>query len=308
MYKIWVADLDSPSYFVAVAAAELGFFKQQGIDVEFVFNTKQGPELMREGKLDFMGGPAFCSTRAFPGWQGVKLLCALARHSYWFLAVRKDLDVRKGDLQALKGMTISAASSWPGMGLRHMLKDAGFDLERDGIKIIPPPPPYGDKGWMARNGLDVIESGQADAFWGNGMRVALAESLGIAKMHLDLRRGDGPPGARGYNFPALTVREVLVRDRPEVAAGAVRAIIATQNALKADPSLAVEVGRRLYPDDETALIQTLIERDAPYYDPEITAAAVDGLNAFAVSSGLRETPIAYADLVATEMMPLWKTS
>ena len=31
-----VADVDSPSYFVATAAVKLGFFKQQGIDVEFV--------------------------------------------------------------------------------------------------------------------------------------------------------------------------------------------------------------------------------------------------------------------------------
>jgi hypothetical protein len=30
MFRIWVPDLDSPSYFVAIAAVELGFFKQPG--------------------------------------------------------------------------------------------------------------------------------------------------------------------------------------------------------------------------------------------------------------------------------------
>jgi len=34
MFKISVADLDSPSYFVAVAAADLGFFRNEGVDVE----------------------------------------------------------------------------------------------------------------------------------------------------------------------------------------------------------------------------------------------------------------------------------
>ncbi len=43
MYRIWVADLDSPSYFVATAAVELGFFKREGIDIEFVYNTREGP-------------------------------------------------------------------------------------------------------------------------------------------------------------------------------------------------------------------------------------------------------------------------
>jgi NitT/TauT family transport system substrate-binding protein len=106
------------------------------------------------------------------------LLCSLSHYSYWFLAVRKDLDVKKGDLSALKGLRISVAQSWPGMGLRHMLADAGFDLARDNITILPPPPPVGDKGWMGRNGVDAVTSGDADAFWGNGMRVAISETLG----------------------------------------------------------------------------------------------------------------------------------
>lgn len=67
------------------------------------------------------------------------------------------------------------------------------------------------------------------------MRVALGENMGIAKMHLDLRRGDGPPGARFYNFAALAANEALLRDHPDVAAGAVRAIVKAQKALRADP-------------------------------------------------------------------------
>ena len=78
----------------------------------------------------------------------------------------------------------------------------------------------------------------ADGFWGNGMRVALGEKLGVGKLHLDLRRGDGPPGARCYNFAALTTTERLINEQPDVAAGAVRAIVKAQKALKADPSLA----------------------------------------------------------------------
>lgn len=306
MFRIWVPDLDSPSYFVAIAAVELGFFKEEGVDIEFVYNTKQGPELMLEGKVDFIGGPAYAGTRSFPGWKGVKLLCALAQHSYWFMAVRKDLNIKRGDLQALKGLRISAAVSWPGMGLRHMLADAGLDLERDNIKLIPPPPPYGDKGFLARNGIDTITQGLADAYWGNGMRVALGEHMGIAKMHLDLRRGDGPPGARGYNFAALTAHERVFKDRPEAAAGAVRAIVKAQKALKANPALAADIGRRLFPEDEAELITPLIERDAPFYDATISRDAVDGLMKFATSFGLVKEPVPYEQLIATEHSHLWK--
>jgi ABC-type nitrate/sulfonate/bicarbonate transport system substrate-binding protein len=306
MFRICGPDLDSPSYFVAIAAVELGHFKQEGVDIEFVYNTKQGPELMLDGKVHFIGGPAYAATRTFPGWQGVKLLCGLAQYSYWFMAVRKSLDIKRGDLQALKGLRISAATSWPGMGLRYMLADAGIDLERDNVQLIPPPPPYGDKGFLARNGVDTIINGTADAYWGNGMRVALGESMGIAKLHLDLRRGDGPPGARFYNFPALTTTERVVNEHPEVAAGAVRAIVKAQKALRANPSLAGEIGRRLFPADEAELITGLIERDAPFYDAQITHEAVDGLMKFAKGFALVEKAVPYEQLIATQFSHLWK--
>jgi len=306
MYHIWVADLDSPSYFVATAAVELGFFKREGIDIEFVYNTREGPTLMREGKLDFMGGPSFVALRAFREWKGVKVLCALAQYCYWFLAVRRDLDVKRGDLQALKGLRISAAITDPGKLLRHMLNEAGLDLERDKIQIVPPPPTYGDRGYMARNGIDAITQGLADAYWGNGLRVALGEKLGIAKLHLDLRRGDGPPGARYYNFAALTAREQLVKEHPEVAAGAIRAVRSAQKALKADPSLATGIGEKLFPADEAELIAPLIERDAPFYDAAITREAIDGVMKFAKSFGLIKEVLPYEAVVATEFSALWK--
>jgi NitT/TauT family transport system substrate-binding protein len=306
MFKIWVPDFDSPSYFVAIAAVELGLFKQEGIDVEFIYNTLEGPELMRDGKLDFIGGPAFASVRAFPGWQGVKLLCALSQYSYWFMAVRSTLDIKRGDLQAIKGLRICASPPWPEMSLRYMLDEAGIDLERDNVRIVPPPSPFGDKGFMGRVGIDSITQGTADAYWGNGMRVALGESLGIAKLHLDLRRGDGPPGARYYNFPALTVRESLVSEQPKVAAGAIRAIVQAQKALKANPSVSTKIARGLFPDDEAELIAPLIERDAPFYDAEISHAAVDGLMTFVKRYGVIEEAVPYEKLVATQFSHLWK--
>jgi NitT/TauT family transport system substrate-binding protein len=306
MYRIWVADLDSPSYFVATAAVELGYFKREGIDIEFVYNTREGPALMREGKLDFMGGPSFVALRAFPEWKGVKVLCALAQYCYWFLAVRRDLDVKRGDLAALKGLRISAAITDPGKLLRHMLNEAGLDLERDKIQIVPPPSSYGDKGYMARNGIDAITQGLADAYWGNGLRVALGEKLGIAKLHLDLRRGDGPPGARYYNFAALTAREDLVREHPEVAAGAIRAVRSAQKALRADPSLATGIGEKLFPADEAELIAPLIARDAPFYDAVITREAIDGVMKFAKGFGLIKDVLPYETVVATEFSGLWK--
>jgi NitT/TauT family transport system substrate-binding protein len=307
MYRLVVADLDSPSYFVATAAVELGYFREDGIDaeVERTYGALNGPERLRNGEIHFLGGPAYMATRAFPGWKGVKLLCALAQYSYWFLAVRAGLDVRRGDLNALKGLRISSSTAFPEVGLRHLLKQAGIDLERDRVSIVPLPSTR-DEHLKYRVGVDALAQNIADAYWGNGMRLAIGEKLGVAKVHLDLRRGDGPPDARFYNFPALTTTERLIEEQPQIAAAAVRAIVKTQKALAADPSRATVIGKRLFAPEAASLIAGLIARDAPFYDATISAEAVDGINKFALANGLLTQPLLYDDLVASRFRQLWK--
>ena len=77
-----------------------------------------------------------------------------------------------------------------------MLAEAGIDPARDNVRIVASPTAPGREHLKGRDGVVAIEQGVADGYWGNGMRVAIGESLGVAKLHLDLRRGDGPPGAR----------------------------------------------------------------------------------------------------------------
>jgi ABC-type nitrate/sulfonate/bicarbonate transport system substrate-binding protein len=307
MLRLAVADLDSPSYFVATAAAELGFFQEEGVDIELerAFGAKDGPERLRDGTLHFFAGPADAANRAFPGWKGAKLLCALSQYAYWFMAVRADLDVKRGDVGDLRGLTISSSTAFPVIALRHMLAEAGIDLDRDKVRIVSSPSSNPDRHLRGRDGIDAIVQGVADAYWGNGMRVALGQALGVAKLHLDLRRGDGPPGARWYNFAALTTTERLIEERPQIAGGAVRAIVRTQRALTADAPLAAPIGNRLFPPDEAALIAGLIARDAPFYDAAISPEAVAGLNKFAKASGLIADPISYDRLVASQFRHLW---
>lgn len=297
MYKLMVADVDSPSYFVATAAVELGFFKEQGVDIEFIpeYGARSGPEKLRDGAIHFFGGPAFAATRAFPRWQGAKLLCALSQYSYWFMGIRKDIEISRGDIAALKGLRIASSFAFPRTALRHMLSEAGLDL--DDVEIVESLATQSE--WHSLDGIRAIRENHADAFWGNGMRLALAEKAGLAKLHLDLRRGDGPAGARYYNFAALTVSDALIEQEPEVAAAAIRAIRATQAALKADPALAGKVGDALFPKEQAELIPVLIARDAPFYDAAIGAEALAGLNRFALANGLSDRMLAPTEIVAT---------
>src|SRR5262245_35480158 len=251
--------------------------RDEGLEVQFVFPPDDPALALREGAIDFLGASPYIGLAAFPGWRGGKILCALSQFTYWFLALRADPHATRGDASAVKGHRISATGP-PSTLLKRVLEDAGIDLERDQVQIVPAPRPPGN--W-ARVGAEAIEQHLADGFWGNAMRVAYAERLGLATVLLDIRRGDGPPGARDYTFPALLTNERLVAEHPEAAAGAVRAIVKTQRALRSDPTLAAEVGKRLFPPEEADLIEDLIARDVPFYDPVVSEATLIGASRFA---------------------------
>ena len=305
--KLAVPDLVSNSYFPAAAAVDLGFFKKEGLDVglELIFPVDKCYSALRDGAVDFVGGSAHSVLSAFPEWKGAKLLCAQAQGMYWFLIMRADLNPVRGDLDIVKGRNIGAAP-WVEMGLRRLLIEAGYDLERDKIKIAPVPGAI--VGTTVNFGLmaaKALEEGKIDGFWANGMGAEVAVSSGVGKVVLDIRRGDGPAKCFNYTMASVATSDALIAREPEVAAAAVRAIVATQKALKADVNLATEVGRRLFPESAASLIAKLIERDLPYYDPAISVEFVQGMNQFARDVGILKGDIAYEDVVATGSTQFW---
>jgi ABC-type nitrate/sulfonate/bicarbonate transport system substrate-binding protein len=306
--KLAVPDLISNSYFPAVAAAELGFFREEGLDVavELIFPVDQCYRALREGAVDLVGGSAHSVLAGFPEWQGARLLCAQAQGMYWFLVMHADLGARRGDLGVVRGRRIGAAP-WVDMGLKRLLAEGGIDLERDDVTIAPVPGTGGDGivnfGVTAARAL---EARQIDGFWANGMGTEVAVRRGVGTVVLDVRRGDGPRGCFDYTMSSLAATERLVADQPEIAAAAVRAMVKTQRALKADPGRATEVGRKLFPPAEAELIAELIRRDLPYYDASISPAFVEGMNRFARDIGILKGQVSYERVVATRFAPLWR--
>ena len=303
---IAVPDLVSNSYFPAVAAAELGFFKEQGIDaeLEMVFPVGRAMQALRDGDIDFVAGPAHATLSAFPGWQGAKLLAALSQHTFWLLVLRSDLGVQPGDVAAVKGLRIGAAPG-PDAALRRLLAEADIDPERDGVALAPVPG-SGEAGVsFGVHAAQALRDGIIDGFWANAMGAEVAVRSGLGQVVLDPRRGLGPPAARDYTFAALVTTERLIEDSPGAAEGAARAVMAAQRTLRADPSRAAEVGRRLFPPDEAELIEDLVRRDSDYYAAEISPDAVTSLNEFCRNLGLLSGDVAYEQVVASQFIHLW---
>jgi NitT/TauT family transport system substrate-binding protein len=299
--KLAVPDLITNSYFPAVAAAELGFFNREGLDVqvELIAPADRTYEALRDGMADFVAAEAHAGLAAFPEWRGMKLLCALSQGMYWFLVMRSDIAGARGDLDCVRGRRIAAAP-WVELGLRRLLRAAGIDPERD-VRIAPLEGSLGPKVNIGVTVAQALADGRIDGFWANGMGAELAVQSGAGKIVLDVRRGDGPPAAFGYTLPTLAAADRLVQGNPEAAAAAVRAIAATLQALKNDPSLASTAAARFFPPQETALIADLVRRDLPYYDPRLSPATIASMNTFARDVGILRGDPAFADVVAADL-------
>ena len=303
--RIAVPDLVSNSYFPAVAAVEMGFFQAQGLDVELemVFPIGKAMAALRDRDVDFVAGPAHATLSAFPGWQGAKLLAALSQHTFWVLVLRSSLGVRQGDVSALKGLRIGAAPG-PDAALRRMLAEAGVDPAQD--VALAPVPGSGEPGVsFGVHAAQALEEGVIDGFWANAMGAEVAVRSGTGTVVLDPRQGLSPAAARDYTFAALVTTDSLIDDSPATAEGAVRAIVEAQRALRADPSRAAQVGQRLFPPDEAALIEDLVRRDATYYTAGISPDSVASLNEFCRNLGSLSGDVAYEEVVASQFAHLW---
>jgi NitT/TauT family transport system substrate-binding protein len=308
--KLAVPDLISNSYFPAAAAVELGFFRAEGLDVslELIFPVDAAYRALQEGRIDFVGGSAHSALAAFPEFKGVKLLCAQAQGMYWFLVMHADLGATRGDLSLVKGRRIGAAP-WVEMGLRRLLAEAGLDIERDRVTIMPVPgTAAGASGGAVNFGLNAaraLEERKIDGFWANGMGTEIAVTRGVGTIVLDVRRGDGPKAAFDYTMSAIAATDRLIETSPEAAAAAVRAIVKTQRALKADAGRATEVGRRLFPPQAAELIAAIIRRDLPYYEAHIPRDFVTGMKGFCRDLGILRGDPSYEEIVAARFAHLW---
>jgi ABC-type nitrate/sulfonate/bicarbonate transport system substrate-binding protein len=304
--RVAVPDLVSNSYFPVVAAVTLGVCKQEGVDIslELVAPLTDCVVALREGRVDFIGASAHAPLLAFPEWEGVKLLCAQSHGTYWFLVMRKDLAIARGDLAALKGHRI-AAVPFVGAALKRLLIAAGVVPERENIEIMMPEAARKPGTNFGVAAAQALEDGTIDGFFANGIGAELAIVNGIGSLVLDIRHGDGPKEAFGYTMPAVATTARLIDEKPDAAAAMIRAIVKTQKMLKRDTGFATEVGERLFPAKEAQLIARVVARDLPLYDPRISESAIASMNQYSRDVGLLKGHPTYETVVATQFSTLW---
>ncbi|MEA2657576.1 MAG: hypothetical protein QOF64_154 [Candidatus Binatota bacterium] len=304
-FRIAAVDLVSNTCFPTLAADELGFFKAEGLDAHIELIAMLGAtKALRDGTADAMiAGSVHDVLTEFPDWRGTKIVVALSQGTPWLLVVRADLKAERGDLHALKGLRITAAQG-PDLALKQMLLGVGIDPTRD-LEIVELP---GAKSRDVSFGVfaaRALQAGQIDGFWANAMGGETAVDSGAGKILIDVRRGDDPDEVRFFTFAGMATTDVFIAREPDAVGAAVRAIVKAQKALRADPSLAREVGQRKFPPDAIRLIANVVARDAAFYNPVISEEMIVKMNRFARTIGHLSQPVAYDQVVAVGYRDLW---
>lgn len=283
--RLAVPDLISPSYFPAIAAVQLGFLRDEGVDasLELTFPVTDAATALRDGDIDLLAGAAHAPLYDARGWTDTVLLAALSQRMYWFLVVAADSSVEPSSWTSLRDVRVGAAPG-PDDGLRYLLAVSGVDSDAAGIEIAPVPGADADSVSFGVTAARALADGRIDAFWANGMGAAVAVREGVGKVVLDARRDQTE--AALATFPALMTSRRLIDEQPDVADAAVRALTRAQDALRADASLATRVAEDIFPAMETGLIASQVERDAPFYNPHVGQDALTGLRDFARWAGL----------------------
>jgi NitT/TauT family transport system substrate-binding protein len=303
--RIATPDLVTNSYFPALAAEELGVYREEGLDAHVeLLPSLDAVNALRDGVVDFVAGGAHTMLLAFPRWQGAKLVVTLSQGTPWLLVVRADLPARRGDVGAVKGLRIGAAPG-PDRAFLRLLAEVGVDPARDNVSIGPVPGALEPGASFGVVAAEALERRRIDGFWANALGSETAVRRGVGKVIADVRRGDGPPAAGRYTFAALATTDALIAREPERVAAAVRAIVRTQHLLRKDPARATEVGRRRFPAAAAEIIAAIVERDRPFYDPVVSEDAVTAMHGFAQAIGLLDTVPAYDEVVATRFRGLW---
>jgi ABC-type nitrate/sulfonate/bicarbonate transport system substrate-binding protein len=303
--RIAAVDLISNTCFPLLAADELRLFRDEGLDVEInLLPMLRGTQALRNGTVDLMAaGSVYDVLTEFPGWKGAKIVVALSQGTPWLLVVRADLAAERGDLNALKGLRLTAAEG-PDQVLKQMLIRAGIEPGRD-LEIVELPGARGRNVSFGVFAAQALEKGQVDGFWANALGAATAVSRGAGKVLIDVRRSDDPGGVRRFTFAAMATTDDYLERNAADAERLVRAIVKAQAMLRADSSLARRVGQAKFSADAANLITQTIECDIEFYDPVITEQAVADMNAFAQAIGHLSGPVPYDQVVDVRFRKLW---
>lgn len=281
-------------------AERAGYFKAENLDVTFVqFGSgSDGARGLVAGAADVGTMDLATVLQFIERGQRFRVIANNRRGPTIALLVRSDLDIRKGDLAALKGLRIgvSSAGSFTDQYLRLLLAESGLSPDRD-VTILP----IGN----FTNQLAAMQSRKIDAQMSWAPGITILEQANAAKLFLDPRVGEGPQRLVGMVGLVVASPEKYVAENREAVRRVTRALAKAARDLQNVATFS-EAVRAENPNLDASVIRAMAPAEAAGYTPELTPRHVATINEVYRASGLLKTEVPYDAVVDRELAALWK--
>ncbi|MCH6264343.1 ABC transporter substrate-binding protein [Neobacillus citreus] len=284
-------------------AQDNGFFEKEGIKAEFI-EFQGGAEVtsaMLGGSIDF--GATLSERPAVLAEKGMaaKNVMSLQNKLAFTLVARSGLDLKPGDVKALKGKKIGVTRLGGGLdqALRALLRDAGLDPEKD-VSIVA-------TGGVA-NGVAAMESKAVDASMGAEPATSMGALKGISESIVDFRNGEGPKSVQTMSFPTLQANDKYIQNNEELTRKVVRAIAKAQKAMRENPQIGVDSAKKLFKDLDDELLKSIMEKEKGMFHAAITEDMSESIIQAMKTSGEVTKNLSHKDITAVEFEKEWKES
>ena len=267
-------------YVPIYAAQKLGYFADEGLDVEIIVFQKGGSAALtavlgRDADA-YVGLPAV-AIRARAKGQNVQAFASV-QTQFGSTVVIDGASAKQAGIsaasplaaraQALKGLKIGVTGpgSTTDMLVRYLAKDAGLSPDKD-LTIMP----IGG----APNMLAAFSQGSINGFSLSPPTVTTAEQQGGVVL-MDLAKGEYQP-LNGFLFTALIAREDWLANNDDTARKMVKALWRAEHLIATDPEKAKDAVRSYFPNTAAPIFDAAWTATLPSYPatPKVELAGIE---------------------------------
>lgn len=261
---ISVGGKSSPNYLVLTAAERLGYFKEQGLDVEINdFNSgSKSIQALVGGSVDATVGYFDHVVYMRSKGQRIKSVVQLGRYPALVLAKRADLADKIKSYADLKGLVVGVTG--PGSSthflLSHLLQKNG--LKKDSAAVIGV--------GVGASVVAAIEQKRVDAIVQVEPVVTMLSRDRKVEIMLDTRTPEGTKEVYGGPYPAavLLTSQKMIDEAPQTTQALVAAFVKALHWIdKATPEQIVELMPTDYRLGDQALYTQVIRNNKATYSP-----------------------------------------
>jgi NitT/TauT family transport system substrate-binding protein len=303
--NIKIAAINLLTFSPVYVAKELGYFKQEGLNVTIVQSQSGAASVQAMLGRSVQAATAGFDTPVTLTKQGqqVQSLVGMEMETiYAFVGGSSFPQVPADDPKAFAGAVkgkkfgVASAGSTGDVIARGLFKEYGLNPDKD-VNIIPVGTGAAASAALKSGGVDALISYEPD--------LTQITSSGAGRIVFDLRTTKTEKKYSQLPTSTLEATTSWIKSNPDTATALVRAVAKADKVLRTQPTVALSTLKKLYPDLSAAQVTSIYKTSQSHFRPQIPQSVYNSALSIYKESGLVTSDVAYDKVVATKFTADW---